>query len=201
LKYVNIFQGDFIMALNLFGSILKQVFGAGTSQQPATIQRTEAEQKPATALEQVNAAVRETNLQGLNQLHAKPNKIETVPSTAAITPEVLPNQIVPLATNQQGVELKVSSEVLGSLKSTFLKAVNNLPILATVYNGIKNGEISLTDDSALKPILPLIRDFLKSGVLDISTGDVNKLLSSIFKNPNLNLTPAIPQSTTAPNPA
>ncbi len=186
------------MVTNLFGPILKQVLGGvgGASRQPSTIQRTE-ERKPKT---EVNNAFQATSSQELKQLSAQ-EQITTAPSTAAITPEVLPNQIVPLATNQQGIELNVSPEVLGSLKSTYLKAVNNWPILATIDNGIKNGEISPTDDSALKPILPLIRDFLKSGVLYIPTGNVNKLLSSIFKNPNLNLTPAIPQSTTAPTPA
>lgn len=182
----------------LFNLAAKFLGGAGASPQPANIKRTEAEQKSTTPIEQVNAAVvNKTNPQELNQLHARPNIIP-----ATITPEVITNQTVPLATNQQrieplGVELKVSSEVLRSLKSILSKAVNNLPILATIYNGIKNGEISPTNDSALKPILPLIRDSLKSGVLAISTEDVNKLMSSIFKNPDLNLTPVNTQAPTS----
>jgi hypothetical protein len=73
LEYVNIFQGDFIMGLGpLFNLAAKFLGGAGASPQPATIQKTEVEQKPATALEQVNAAVitppEQLNLQ--QQLHA-----------------------------------------------------------------------------------------------------------------------------------
>ena len=85
------------MVLNSFagivGPLFKQVLGgAGASSQPANIKRTDAEQKPATALEQVNPAV----ITPPEQLRATANSI-----SQAITPEIIQNPEAPLAINQQ----------------------------------------------------------------------------------------------------
>ncbi len=134
---------------NLLSPIFKQILGAGASQ--PTIQRTEVEQKPATALGQVNAAVRETNPQ-LNQLHAAPAET-TALSTAAITPEIIPNQTTPLAaTNQQeiikpsAIKLEISQEAVETLK----------PILSAFKDLVKSllPELNLKELAATaKPVL------------------------------------------------
>lgn len=134
MEYVNIFQGDFIMGFgSLFNLATKFLGNTGASQQPAAIQREpQKQQPPTTALEQVNAAVRETNPQELNQLHAAPAET-TAPSTAAITPEIIPNQTTPLAaTNQQeiikpsAIKLEISQEAVETLKPILSKAVKTL---------------------------------------------------------------------------
>jgi hypothetical protein len=145
LEYVNIFQGDFIMVANLFGPILKQVLGAGASQQPATIQRTEVEQKPITALEQVNAAV----ITPPGQLRA-----DVTSMSQAVTPQVMSAQEISLPnklqeTNSSAIKLEISQKTVDEWKPILSKAVKTLmeiiPFIAaeikTILPKSKAGEI------------------------------------------------------------
>ena len=126
------------MVLNSFagivGPLFKQVLGgAGASSQPANIKRTDAEQKPATALEQVNPAV----ITPPEQLRATANSI-----SQAITPEIIQNPEAPLAINQQktspGFQVTISQETMNNLQPMLLKAVNGLKaILPFIEAGIK----------------------------------------------------------------
>lgn len=122
------------MGLNpLLGMAMKFLGGAGASSQPANIKRTEAEQKPATALEQVNAAV----ITPPEQLRATANSI-----SQAITPEIIQNPEAPLAINQQktspGFQVTISQETMNNLQPMLLKAVNGLKvILPFIEAGIK----------------------------------------------------------------
>ncbi len=154
MEYVNIFQGDFIMGVNaLLNLATKFLGGAGASQQPIQKTEAEAEQKPATPLEQVNAAVRETNPQELNQLHAASEQVTTAPSTAAIMPEVLQNnKAEPLnVIKQQGeaapaIKLEISQKAVETLK----------PILSAFKDLVKSllPELNLKELAATaKPML------------------------------------------------
>jgi hypothetical protein len=138
--------------VSLFAPIWKQVLGSpGASQQSAAIQREPQSQepKPTTHLEQVNAAV--VSQQELKQLNA-PEQITTASSTAAITPEIIPNQTTLLAaTNQQeikppAIKLEFSEEAVKSLK----------PIFSALTDLVKSflPELSLKELAATaKPVL------------------------------------------------
>ncbi len=138
------------MGLNFLNLAAKFLGNTGASEQPATIQKIGVEEKPA--LEQVNAAVRETNPQELNQLHAAPAET-TAPSTAAITPEVLQdNKAEPLnAIKQQGeaapaIKLEISQKAVETLK----------PILSAFKDLVKSvlPELNLKELAAtVKPVL------------------------------------------------
>lgn len=124
-----------------FGSLLglAKLF-TGAAQQPSTIQRTEVEQKPATALGQVNAAVtRETNQQNLNlqqQLHAtvEPESVKAAEAVVVSHDQKFSNQELPemaqkraagdpvlhaalmkASTPDDGIEVKISKDTIQKL--------------------------------------------------------------------------------------
>ncbi len=204
MKYVNIFQGDFIMGLgSLLGPIFKQVLGGvggRASQQPAAIKRTAEETQP-TPLEQVNAAVPETkNPQELKQLNA-PEQITTAPSTAAIMPEVLQNAEPLAATSQSeikptpAVKLELSQEALNSFKSIFSQVVNGLKPLKPIFSSIEAQIIK--EIKAFSPQSPFDNIFSESIQKNGGSEAVRQQLETNFKN-TLNRVTAQPQITAKP---
>ena len=166
MEYVNIFQGDFIMGLaGLFGPILKQVLGGGASRQPEAIQREPQQQPPTTALEQVNAAVSETNPQELNQLHAAPDVNNKISKTE------IPNE-----------------ELLTEVKERMKKDRNFFAAVTanTIDNNLSNNGIDIKiSQGAIQKVLtfvqPLLSDF-KGNFDKFLTTPMDKSLPEYLKN-------------------
>lgn len=112
------------MGFNPLLDMAMKFLGNTAPQGAATGQRTVAEQKPETPLEQVNLAVRETNPQELTQLHAAEKQAVT---TRAITPEIIDNGGAGhLTLNKQSnqdspaIKLEISHTTVENLKPILL---------------------------------------------------------------------------------
>ena len=118
------------MGLNLLSLATKFLGGAGASQQPATIQRTAEETKPASQLEQVNSAIN-PNPAVSNTINPQNNATVNRETgySLAINPEVTNPQITamkaetntnsaPLA-KEAGLEIKISQETINNLRPLF----------------------------------------------------------------------------------
>ncbi len=177
MEYVNIFQGDFIMALNLFNTLARSFFPSG-AQASATTQR-EIQQPPTMPLE---STVRETEIKQLNA----PEQITTA---AATMPEVLKAETL-AATNQSDkpriIKLEIPESSLRLLFSTAKDLVKSLLLgNEDAYSTVKN--FLLKNEDILKPV----KNFLLQ-----NEGIVKPILLNLSQE---NSKPANIQA--APNPA
>lgn len=132
------------MGLNLLSLATKFLGGAGASQQPAAIQRTAEETKPASQLEQVNSAMstnkptlsnsgeaKISNEDLLRELHERSKRDPSL--SLSLLPEVkqggqiqeATQPAMKVSTNSEGLALKVSQQTINNF-SPLIEALTKI---------------------------------------------------------------------------